>query len=587
MNRFSFWALILCLAASFPYVSGDDFGSAPSIPSEPPALINLSVYFITSSSAWFAWYTNQPANSTLFVGSGEGSGWNNYTYSYYRAGIPYNQTFFFNISDDLEPNTTYHVMTMNCNEFGCLNSSNQNFTTLPVLDEGEQLYDDFSNEVATNLLWNESTPGSGHVDLHYRDNFTQNYRLSQLGARDARTRMTMTNHSFYPGNELSYYVYYPSGSGNRLIRTVLKLRDGTLVEKWVGNWNGEVQLGNDLGDYQLHISFSNSSAVLTTILPNGTITQTNEWHVYGSPPIITDFTDQYPITFSFETVAGHDGVVDSVFDNFVINSQNETEPEPSACGIIFEDTYLEEDLHVDTYNDSCIIIGSDDVTLDCQGHSITGPGYESGFGSGVDSLHHGNLTVKNCIIQDFKYGIRYILYWHNYSASQSLFENNTINNNYVGIASNLGNSEGTLTIFRNKFRDQFLALEVTSDTNITNNDISRNERGIVLSSGNNIINDNQVCNTFYDFYCTGVNAYTHRRIEGKNNKFQTEYMCTLVGLQKQSKGCTSVTPFGSSDLEGRVGTLEVTIAELSNILDELRTSVAHILHDLERLIPTK
>ena len=64
-------------------------------------------------------------------------------------------------------------------------------------------------------------------------------------------------------------------------------------------------------------------------------------------------------------------------------------------GVITENTTLTDDL-VSSYG-TCLTIGADDVTLDCDGHTISGIGIEYGvFADGVR-----NPVVRNCNIENF------------------------------------------------------------------------------------------------------------------------------------------------------------------------------------------
>jgi parallel beta-helix repeat protein len=70
-----------------------------------------------------------------------------------------------------------------------------------------------------------------------------------------------------------------------------------------------------------------------------------------------------------------------------------------------------------------LIIGADDVILDCAGYSITG----SGFSNGVYLEGRANITIINCTISNFEYGINL-----NFS-NISMITNNTINSNMAGV----------------------------------------------------------------------------------------------------------------------------------------------------------
>ena len=49
-----------------------------------------------------------------------------------------------------------------------------------------------------------------------------------------------------------------------------------------------------------------------------------------------------------------------------------------------------------------IIIGADDITLDCNGNMVSGTGSGSGFGIALNN--RTKVTIKNCHVQDFDIG---------------------------------------------------------------------------------------------------------------------------------------------------------------------------------------
>jgi len=136
--------------------------------------------------------------------------------------------------------------------------------------------------------------------------------------------------------------------------------------------------------------------------------------------------------------------------------------------------------YLNASNDSvigtCFIISANNVTLDCQGNSITG----DGSGYGVDnSWGHNYTTIKNCTIINFERGID--------------FENSdygTIENNNVSLNSQLG-----------------IVLGASSDNSLTGNTVSSNgNNGISIggASYNNNVTGNTVDsngNNGIDFNC--------------------------------------------------------------------------------------
>jgi parallel beta-helix repeat protein len=83
---------------------------------------------------------------------------------------------------------------------------------------------------------------------------------------------------------------------------------------------------------------------------------------------------------------------------------------------------------------SCITVntGGSYSTIDCQGHSITGP--SSGTNYGIQLVSGGHVTVKNCTVSGFQQGI-YVngAHWNNITGNT--LTSNTQNGLYLGSAS--------------------------------------------------------------------------------------------------------------------------------------------------------
>ena len=60
---------------------------------------------------------------------------------------------------------------------------------------------------------------------------------------------------------------------------------------------------------------------------------------------------------------------------------------------------LTQDIHAN--GRTAIVLGADDVVLDCAGHSISG----GGTGNGVESIDHRGVTITNCNIENFEKGV--------------------------------------------------------------------------------------------------------------------------------------------------------------------------------------
>ena len=105
----------------------------------------------------------------------------------------------------------------------------------------------------------------------------------------------------------------------------------------------------------------------------------------------------------------------------------------SGTLVITSDTALTEDHFGD------IVIEADDITLDCAGHTVSGPGT---FGILLDGRR--GVTVRNCRVTGFENGI-IVVNWSGPSSHNTLTANTAFGNVYDGLAL-LGSSSNTVTL---------------------------------------------------------------------------------------------------------------------------------------------
>jgi parallel beta-helix repeat protein len=75
-------------------------------------------------------------------------------------------------------------------------------------------------------------------------------------------------------------------------------------------------------------------------------------------------------------------------------------PGPSTTGTL---TVTESTTLIQNHKGN-IVIAADNITLDCAGHTLIGPGRTFGF-TGIDINQRTGVTVRNCVVQDFSSGI--------------------------------------------------------------------------------------------------------------------------------------------------------------------------------------
>ncbi|HJX50576.1 MAG TPA: NosD domain-containing protein, partial [Candidatus Nanoarchaeia archaeon] len=126
-----------------------------------------------------------------------------------------------------------------------------------------------------------------------------------------------------------------------------------------------------------------------------------------------------------------------------------------------------------TSSGTCIIIGADNITLDCDGHSITG----TSTGNGISNNGYDNITIKNCNISNFSTGI--IL--TNAVYNNTIFNNTLRNMGSYGVSLYVGGS-------------------VNVSNNISSNSFNNSAASIYLSIAyGNVIKNNNISNTgIYD-----------------------------------------------------------------------------------------
>lgn len=184
-----------------------------------------------------------------------------------------------------------------------------------------EVYDDFSGSSLDTSLWTESvdSTASGNLDEYGLDTTNENYHTAQLTAAD-RGRLLLLTKSFENGDVLQYNVSLEKSSGNILSRlyiggTYLDLIIGTSLSYPeyattgdIGYWNGDSEVGNGIGTYEVIVNFNSDSADFEITNPSGIV-----WNYTA-----TGLTAPY--TFGVATRTGHNGIGEINYDNFEVGS---------------------------------------------------------------------------------------------------------------------------------------------------------------------------------------------------------------------------------------------------------------------------
>lgn len=161
-----------------------------------------------------------------------------------------------------------------------------------------------------------------------------------------------------------------------------------------------------------------------------------------------------------------------LYTNFVIPE----DPFRSTCGgaiqcncgdTVIEDAVLDHNLNCPGYSWG-LLIGEDNITLDCNNHIIRGSDTLDTYGIYVNIKSYN--TIKNCIVQDWLHGIL---------IREGASFNNITNNNFMG----------------NTGQGIFAAYD-SSNNLISNNNINGNGNGLILysNSNDNIVKENNIYN---------------------------------------------------------------------------------------------
>ncbi len=207
-----------------------------------------------------------------------------------------------------------------------------------------------------------------------------------------------------------------------------------------------------------------------------------------------------------------------------------------SCGAtITSDTVLTADLL------NCgglgIAVGANSVTLNCQGHVISGtppnPFYQ---GTGVRLAYRQNVTVENCEVRSFWYGFELS------NSSENILLRNTSHDNFSGFCVHNGSSLNLL--HHNTARNNNgagscgggISLENASSNNITSNLAYYNSgTGVVLSGGSsNLLSYNIAYGNQVGLTVSGTGSIATSNVAYGNGSSTGSYGILLIG----AKNCT-------------------------------------------------
>ncbi len=235
---------------------------------------------------------------------------------------------------------------------------------------------------------------------------------------------------------------------------------------------------------------------------------------------------------------------------------------PTNGMVITEDTtFCKGEYFLPGIDISAIIIGADNVVLDCNGASLIGS-QDGRFG--IYSYGHDHLTIKNCHIEDYRMGIFLS------SGVNSLNYNKIKNNAIFGYGGGYGikgmrfvDSEISINHISN-FGDVGIDLDLSENNYIYGNSVYGPGKGLSLDHGSsaNNIRGNILCTSDFGLDCVSseYNFGEHNKFDLLNNGGG----CSFIGysscnMEYSSSECGSLGGRCSSEVnpgEISIGTCE-------------------------------
>lgn len=199
----------------------------------------------------------------------------------------------------------------------------------------------------------------------------------------------------------------------------------------------------------------------TTFSPDNTVTRgqlaTFFYRYKGSPPVVIDPT--HPAIPTCETQV----------------------PGPATTGTLL----IDQNTTLIQNHNGTITITADNVTLDCAGHTITGPGRLAGL-PGIELFQRTGVTVKNCVLRDFNDAFRVG------ESDGNTFTNNTMSHLRQGFTLNQSDNNvlaGNTVTDANDFFG--ISLGSSHGNTLTNNTVTDSSLGFyIINSDNNILTGN-------------------------------------------------------------------------------------------------
>lgn len=177
------------------------------------------------------------------------------------------------------------------------------------------------------------------------------------------------------------------------------------------------------------------------------------------------------ITDNNEGVKFQDGVNTYINNNILTNNNYGINSVGWVNALFYPNNLFISNNSIEVNNEGIKMLDTRHIVIDCNGNSITG----SDTDNGINFTSVYNVTIKDCMIQNFTYGVL-----SDNSDKASIF-NNTVSKNDRGIYAGLTVYSTNHRIENNTFKNNSYAgvsLQRTNSFNVTNNTIHNNVIGI-------------------------------------------------------------------------------------------------------------
>jgi len=190
------------------------------------------------------------------------------------------------------------------------------------------------------------------------------------------------------------------------------------------------------------------------------------------------------------------------FNFTLLSDYNMTlDPDVSDCSELTQanSTYLLTASIPGSPSKACMNVTENNIVLDCQGFTIDGTDAASSYGINITrkTANNTNITVKNCILTDWTYGI------YLYTSSNNTLSNITASSNgFYGIYLYTSSNNTLSNITASSTANYGIYLSSSSNNTLTNITASSNSYGIYIqsSSNNNITGGSISLSTTSDYY---------------------------------------------------------------------------------------